>query len=234
LQGEDAIVNPAYRGHGFGAALICFRARLAVENNLNFVAWESEDGDDALTRHRHRVFHALGGEKRQGYKPFRLDKTIIDQLPVATDAPVIQSVNVSYGYHDMKIRDYAWEGGRATVSPRFSLFRTLGRGHVDPQDPELGGYNQESFGVQIENLEFERADKAKHALTEIMQNEKMTERGCVFADIVVHEQNQKQMELVQSFDAAQNTYSGNPSFLWIIQGEALQKAAQRAATIQIV
>lgn len=225
LQGEDVVVNLAYRGKGFGAALISFRARLAKENGFDFVAWECEDGNDPIIHQRHEVFKAMGGTKRPGLKPFRLDKTVIDNMKPSEG--VLESINTMRPYHQMPVIDYSWQDGSATVSQRFSIFRTLGRGNVD------NGYNQTSTGIQIENLEFGNMDIAQKALSEITSHVKGLGNGCVFADIVVDENKPDQMELVKRFDAEQNTYSGNPSFLWILEGEAFEKAAARGMELKI-
>lgn len=228
LQGEDAIVNETERGNGFGSALICFRARLAKENGFSFVGWECEDGDSASIHQRHKVFKALGGQKREGVKPFRLGKNVIDSIGrVSSNA--IQEVKIQSSYQSMLIKDYTWEGGSATVSPRFSLFRTLGRGNVADET----GYNQTSSGIQIENLQFDDLAKAREAVKTILKTEDATGRRCAFADVIADVSKPQQIELVASFDAAQNTYSGNPSFLWILEGPAFEKAAARAVDLKI-
>lgn len=194
LQMDDVVVLPDYRGLGYGAALIALLATIATAREKNFVAWECEEGNPAA-----KTYAAMGAVRRQGVKPFRLTKAHLAALtPAKAASPP-----------DM------------TVSPRFSLFRTVNYG--------IEGYDlpadERANGIQIEDLSIRHADAAIAGLSSYLYRA-YHEEHIQFADIVLQTDNPAHVALARHFDAAQNTYSGSPAVLWVLDGDAFEAAAQ--------
>lgn len=203
LQMDDVVVLPVYRGQGYGSALIALAATLAKARALHFVAWECEAGNPAA-----QTYTAMGAVQRHGVKPFRLSKAHLAALSAAV--PAASAVE------------------QMTVSPRFSLFRTVNYG--------IEGYDlpadEDANGVQIEDISFQDAATAIAALSAYLHRA-YHENHIQFADLVLQADNPVHAALVQHFDAAQNTYSGSPAVLWVLEGDAFEAAAQRGRALNI-
>jgi len=201
IQMDDVVILPEYRGRGHGTALICLAAALARVRGKSFVAWECEEDNPAVGTYR-----SLGAVRRQGMKPFRLTKPHLASL-VAPKAAVPIGM---------------------TVSPRFSLFRTVNYG--------IEGYDlpadERANGIQVEDLAFDDATGAIDALSAYFYRA-YREEYIQFADLVLQTDDPRHMALAGHFDTAQNTYSGSPAVLWALQGDAFETAAQQGLTLDI-
>lgn len=208
IQIDDVVVMPEHRGKGLGSAMIQFTAALAQSRGLSFVTWECEENNPAQ-----KAYLAVDAAPRKKVKPFRLTKDIILKIiqDSNTDVPE-NNANVTF-----------------TTSNRFSLFRTVNHGITDyDMDPE-----QKSFGLQIEDLTFDTIANAKSVLSHALK-EYRNSKGIDFVDIVIPNDSKEHLELIKDFDAEQNSYSGNPAFLWELSGEAFIKAAEKGKQIKIL
>lgn len=206
IQIDDVVVLSEHRRKGFGAALIQFTAHLAKSRGLNFIAWECEDGNPGQF-----MYQSIGATPRPNVKPFRLTRDIIlnalaDREP---NKPLSQNI-------------------RFSVSPRFSMFRAasfgIAGGDIDP--------TQTSRGLQIEDVQFDTMANARQALIATLAQYRARD-GIDFADIVIPTDSDEHLDLIASFDAGQNTYSGNPAELWELTGDAFDNAAALGAQITI-
>ena len=115
-----------------------------------------------------------------------------------------------------------------TVSPRFSLFRTVNYG--------IEGYDlppdERANGIQIEDLDMEEVAAAIKALEAYLYRA-YHEKHIQFADIVLKTEDPVHMALVRHFEAAPNTYSGSPAVLWILDGDAFEAAARQGFSLNI-
>ncbi len=202
VQMDDVVVLPDYRGQGYGAALMCLTAAIAKARDKHFVSWECEEGNPAV-----KTYRALGALRRQDVKPFRLTKAHLAALhPKEADAKAI----------------------RMTVSPRFSLFRTVNYG--------IEGYDlpadERANGIQIEDIDFSDMAAARAAL-ELYLYRAYHEKNIQFADIVLRPDAPQHVALIRHFDAAQNSYSGSPAVLWVLEAAAFEAAAQQGFQLDI-
>ena len=201
IQMDDVVVLPDFRGQGYGTALIALTATIAKARNKSFVAWECEEGSPAI-----KTYEAIGAVRRAGIKPFRLTKAHLAALKPGDEAAPLQM----------------------TVSPRFSLFRTVNYG--------IEGYDlpadERANGIQIEDMAFQDADAAIAALTAYLYRA-YHEKHIQFADLVLSTESPSHAALVGYFDAAQNTYSGSPAVLWVLTGDAFETAAQQGWALDI-
>lgn len=197
IQIDDVVVMPDYRHKNLGSMLICFTAALAKSRGLSFVTWECEESNTAQ-----KVYRGIGANPRENVKPFRLTRDII--LKAITNSKEA-SLDPETGF---------------IVSNRFSLFRTVNHG--------IEGYDmdptQRSLGLQIEDLTFGNVHKARQNLIATLSKYR-DQKAIDFVDIIIPTNSAKHLELIASFDAEQNTYSGNPAYLWELSGEAFEQAA---------
>lgn len=210
IQMDDVVVLPAFRGQGYGAALITLAATIATARHKSFVAWECEDGNPAA-----KTYAALGAVRRAGVKPFRLTKAHLAALMRPAPAQVQAGAQAATSL-------------QMTVSPRFSLFRTVNYG--------IEGYDlpadERANGIQIEDLTFEDAKTAIAALSASLYR-LYHEKHIQFADLVLQTDHPAHAALARHFDAAQNSYSGSPAALWVLEGDAFAAAAQRGWRLDI-
>lgn len=204
LQMDDVVVLPEMRGRGYGGALICFTAGLAKARGGHFVAWECEQDNPAS-----KTYQSLGAVMRTDFKPFRLSKEMLDQLPpVEADSAAGMSM---------------------TISPRFSLFRTMCHG--------IAGYDippdEKPNGIQVEDIDFEDVAAAQKTLSALLSHARR-EQDIQFADIILKPDCPDHLKLIAHFDAAQNTYSGSPAVLWELAGDAFDAAAEKATTLSVI
>lgn len=197
IQIDDVVVVPKQRHKNLGSMLICFTAALAKSRGLSFVTWECEENNTAQ-----KVYRGISATPREKVKPFRITRDIIL-------SSIQGEENASNG-----------NSASFTVSNRFSLFRTVNHG--------IEGYDmdptQRSLGLQIEDLAFDDVLAARRSLIAVLAKYR-EQKGIDFVDIIIPTDSSKHLELIASFDAQQNTYSGNPAYLWELSGEAFEQAA---------
>lgn len=204
LQMDDVVVLPEVQGKGYGAALICFTAALAKARGGNFVAWECERDNPAS-----KTYQNLCAAERADFKPFRLSKEMLDQLRPMEGASVA--------------------GMSMTVSPRFSLFRTMCHGITGYDIPP----DEKPNGIQVEDIDFEDVATAQKTLSAMLLRARR-EQDIQFADVILRPDHPDHLKLITHFDAAQNTYSGSPAVLWELAGDAFDAAAEKAATLNVI
>ena len=200
IQIDDIVVHPDYRGQNLGTAMIQLVAHLAQSRKGSFVAWECEENNPATA-----LYQSVSAIPRGSVKPFRLSHAILQKI-MATSYANEQS--------DASNTEF-------TTSSRFSLFRTLNHG-IEGYDMDA---NQQCHGLQIENLKFTSVEDARNAIIQSIIEQNAID-PVYFVDIVVNTNDPNSLALIASFDAEQNTYSGNPAFLWHLTGEAFKKAAE--------
>ena len=205
-QMDDVVVHPDFRRLGLGTHLIHLGAAIVKNDGYRFLGWECEEGNPAQ-----ELYQSLGATLRDDVAPFRLPKKSLDKA--------MKDYNPAYNI----------EQTEASAALRFSLFRTATN--------RIAGYtvpsNQRYRGIQIESLDFNTIEEGRQLVMTIV--DMYRQHGPVdFADLVVPKGSDKHIALITSFDAKQNTYSGNPAMLWKLEGPPLDDAATKGRQIKFV
>ena len=80
---EDLYVRPAWRGRGFGRALLSFMARTALEHGCDRMEWAVLDWNGSA----HRFYDSLGAQARREWLPYRITGVAFSKLANVTITP---------------------------------------------------------------------------------------------------------------------------------------------------
>ena len=199
-QMEDIVVRESFRNQGFGTTLIEFTAALALSKGHEFVAWECAENNPAQ-----RLYNRLGATILKRFNPYRITKERLNLF-----------------LHNNHAECLPLKRQMFTISSRFSIFRATNYKINGFQGDESQG----SYGIQIEDLNFESLDMVSIALANELK--KLNQRRKInFIDLIICVESKAQMELIKYFNIIQNTYTGSLSRLWELKGEAFINAAIR-------